>query len=164
MQGAGGVSAPGGSGGEDRRAPPAAFPAGGADGSTPDDRHEAQRQRALLAAIAAPGAEAAGLGLREQGARAQAGLAAYRANLVAVAQRALGAAFPTLAAMLGILTETGYPTEHAGILAVPTTELGKSGELKTLPGKKCPECGNKALIRKDGCDFCTDCGHTGACG
>ena len=67
-------------------------------------------------------------------------------------------------AMLGILTEAGYPIEHAGILAVPTTELGKSGELKALPGKKCPECGNKALIRKDGCDFCTDCGHTGACG
>jgi UTP--glucose-1-phosphate uridylyltransferase len=35
---------------------------------------------------------------------------------------------------------------------------------KTLPGKKCPECGNKSLIRKDGCDFCTDCGFTGACG
>ncbi|MBP8296826.1 MAG: adenosylcobalamin-dependent ribonucleoside-diphosphate reductase [Burkholderiales bacterium] len=67
-------------------------------------------------------------------------------------------------AMLGILTETGYPTEHAGILAVPTAELGRSVELKALPGKKCPECGNKALIRKDGCDFCTDCGHTGACG
>jgi ribonucleoside-diphosphate reductase alpha chain len=67
-------------------------------------------------------------------------------------------------AMLGILTEEGYPVEHAGILAVPATEQAASGELKTLPGKKCPECGNKALIRKDGCDFCTDCGYTGACG
>ena len=36
--------------------------------------------------------------------------------------------------------------------------------LRVLPGKKCPECGNRALIRKDGCDFCTDCGYTGACG
>ena len=43
-------------------------------------------------------------------------------------------------------------------------EQVQSTELKTLPGKKCPECGNKALIRKDGCDFCTDCGYTGACG
>ena len=67
-------------------------------------------------------------------------------------------------AMLGILTEQGYPVEHAGILAVPPAEQAQSAELKTLPGKKCPECGNKALIRKDGCDFCTDCGYTGACG
>ena len=67
-------------------------------------------------------------------------------------------------AMLGILTEQGYPVEHAGILAVPPAEQAGNGELKTLPGKKCPECGNKALIRKDGCDFCTDCGYTGACG
>jgi ribonucleoside-diphosphate reductase alpha chain len=67
-------------------------------------------------------------------------------------------------AMLGILTEEGYPVEHAGILAVPPAEQAHSAELKTLPGKKCPECGNKALIRKDGCDFCTDCGFTGACG
>jgi ribonucleoside-diphosphate reductase alpha chain len=67
-------------------------------------------------------------------------------------------------AMLGILTEQGYPVEHAGILSVPPAEQARSTELKTLPGKKCPECGNKALIRKDGCDFCTDCGYTGACG
>ena len=67
-------------------------------------------------------------------------------------------------AMLGILTERGYPVEHAGILAVPPAEQAHSAELKTLPGKKCPECGNKAMIRKDGCDFCTDCGYTGACG
>jgi ribonucleoside-diphosphate reductase alpha chain len=67
-------------------------------------------------------------------------------------------------AMLGILTEQGYPVEHAGILAVPLDEQARGAELKTLPGKKCPECGNKALTRKDGCDFCTDCGYTGACG
>ena len=67
-------------------------------------------------------------------------------------------------AMLGILTEQGYPVEHAGILAVPAAEQAGSGVLKTLPGKKCPECGNKALIRRDGCDFCADCGYTGACG
>jgi ribonucleoside-diphosphate reductase alpha chain len=67
-------------------------------------------------------------------------------------------------AMLGIVTEQGYPVEHAGILAVPPAEQAQSAELRPLPGKKCPECGNKALIRKDGCDFCTDCGYTGACG
>jgi len=66
--------------------------------------------------------------------------------------------------MLGILTEQGYPVEQAGILAVPLAEQAQRGALETLPGKKCPECGNKAMIRKDGCDFCTDCGYTGACG
>ena len=66
-------------------------------------------------------------------------------------------------AMLGILTEEGYPLAAAGILDVPETEQAKRA-YKTLPGKKCPECGNKAMIRKDGCDFCTDCGYTGACG
>ena len=67
-------------------------------------------------------------------------------------------------AMLGILTDQGYPVEHAGILAVPAAEQARSAVMRTLPGKKCPECGNKALIRKDGCDFCTGCGYTGVCG
>jgi len=67
-------------------------------------------------------------------------------------------------AMLGILTEQGYPLAHAGILAVPPAEQAHRAELRTLPGRKCPECGNKAMIRKDGCDFCTDCGYTGVCG
>ena len=31
-------------------------------------------------------------------------------------------------------------------------------------GSKCPECGAHAMIRKDGCDFCTQCGHLGSCG
>lgn len=33
-----------------------------------------------------------------------------------------------------------------------------------LAGSKCPECGAHAMIRKDGCDFCTQCGHVGTCG
>ena len=33
-----------------------------------------------------------------------------------------------------------------------------------LAGAKCPECGARAMIRKDGCDFCTQCGHMGSCG
>lgn len=31
-------------------------------------------------------------------------------------------------------------------------------------GKKCSECGAHAMIRKDGCDYCTQCGHLGSCG
>ena len=33
-----------------------------------------------------------------------------------------------------------------------------------MSGRKCPECGAYATIRKDGCDYCTHCGHIGACG
>ena len=33
-----------------------------------------------------------------------------------------------------------------------------------MPGKKCGECGAHAVIRKDGCDHCTQCGHLGVCG
>ncbi|WP_341887265.1 putative DNA-binding domain-containing protein [Variovorax sp. YR752] len=59
---------------------------------------EAQRQQQLLAAILRHDAAPA---LREQGARAERGLAAYRANAGALAERALAAAAPTVAAMLG---------------------------------------------------------------
>jgi ribonucleoside-diphosphate reductase alpha chain len=34
----------------------------------------------------------------------------------------------------------------------------------SMAGSKCPECGAHAVIRKDGCEFCTACGHVGACG
>ncbi|KND57473.1 Ribonucleotide reductase of class II (coenzyme B12-dependent) [Candidatus Paraburkholderia schumanniana] len=33
-----------------------------------------------------------------------------------------------------------------------------------MHGRKCATCGANAVIRKDGCDFCTACGEIGACG
>ena len=33
-----------------------------------------------------------------------------------------------------------------------------------MAGKKCSECGAHAVIRKDGCDYCTQCGQLGTCG
>ena len=33
-----------------------------------------------------------------------------------------------------------------------------------MAGKKCSECGAHAMIRKDGCDYCTQCGFIGSCG
>ncbi|MDO5103329.1 MAG: adenosylcobalamin-dependent ribonucleoside-diphosphate reductase [Lautropia sp.] len=33
-----------------------------------------------------------------------------------------------------------------------------------MAGKKCAECGAHAVIRKDGCDYCTQCGMVGSCG
>jgi ribonucleoside-diphosphate reductase alpha chain len=31
-------------------------------------------------------------------------------------------------------------------------------------GKECRSCGAKAVIKKDGCEFCTNCGEVGSCG
>jgi ribonucleoside-diphosphate reductase alpha chain len=36
--------------------------------------------------------------------------------------------------------------------------------LLPMHGRTCPTCGANAVIRKDGCDFCTACGEVGACG
>lgn len=33
-----------------------------------------------------------------------------------------------------------------------------------MAGKKCSDCGAMAVIRKDGCDYCTQCGLLGSCG
>ena len=33
-----------------------------------------------------------------------------------------------------------------------------------MQGMLCGECGNHAVIKKDGCDFCTACGAVGSCG
>jgi ribonucleoside-diphosphate reductase alpha chain len=63
-------------------------------------------------------------------------------------------------AMLGILDENGVPKQQMGILESPSA----TRETPLLAGAKCPECGNKTLIRKDGCDYCTACGYVGFCG
>ncbi|MBT0571135.1 adenosylcobalamin-dependent ribonucleoside-diphosphate reductase [Curvibacter sp. CHRR-16] len=39
-----------------------------------------------------------------------------------------------------------------------------SDQAPVMVGKKCTECGAHAVIRKDGCDYCTQCGFTGSCG
>jgi ribonucleoside-diphosphate reductase alpha chain len=62
-------------------------------------------------------------------------------------------------AMLGILDENGVPKQQMGILERPASK-----ETPVLAGAKCPECGNKTLIRRDGCDYCTACGYVGLCG
>ena len=62
-------------------------------------------------------------------------------------------------AMLGILDEEGYPVQAMGMLEAP-----KAGVAPKMKGAKCPECGNYAVIKKDGCDFCSACGWVGVCG
>ena len=72
-------------------------------------------------------------------------------------------------AMLGLLDEDGYPLIEAGMMQydadnVVPIKARSVGAMEVTPGKRCGECGNYAVIRKDGCDFCTACGATGACG
>ncbi|WP_338621152.1 adenosylcobalamin-dependent ribonucleoside-diphosphate reductase [Paludibacterium sp. THUN1379] len=70
-------------------------------------------------------------------------------------------------AMLGILTEEGFPVENMGVMVPEQGDLFEDGnveQMKPVAGKPCPECGNHALIKRDGCEFCTACGHVGACG
>jgi ribonucleoside-diphosphate reductase alpha chain len=62
-------------------------------------------------------------------------------------------------AMLGLLDEEGYPVQAMGLLEAP-----KAGAATKMKGLKCSECGNFAVIRKDGCDFCSACGAVGVCG
>lgn len=59
---------------------------------------------------------------------------------------------------LGILGEDRRAVRSAGLLPEP--------EPRTLvaAGRVCPECGYPALIRKDGCDYCGQCGYVGSCG
>ncbi len=54
-------------------------------------------------------------------------------------------------------------TAHAGD-ADQAASATHAPTLGLMPGKKCPECGAHTQIRKDGCDYCTACGHVGVCG
>jgi ribonucleoside-diphosphate reductase alpha chain len=67
-------------------------------------------------------------------------------------------------AMLGVLDERGYPINEMGVLEIPAADREETEQYRALPGKQCKECGNFALIKKDGCEFCTACGAIGACG
>jgi len=68
-------------------------------------------------------------------------------------------------AMLGVLDERGYPLNEMGVLEIPEDDRGaERGAYAVRTGKVCKECGNLAVIHKDGCEFCTACGAIGACG
>jgi len=68
--------------------------------------------------------------------------------------------------------ETALPADfgirpHPGEAETSTlqsTQPGVLPGLHTMLGRKCGSCGANAVIRKDGCDFCTACGEVGACG
>ena len=54
--------------------------------------------------------------------------------------------------------------QRSGVPAVQSTAQAVTAPAAIQTGAKCPECGACAMIRKDGCDWCSECGHLGACG
>jgi len=58
---------------------------------------------------------------------------------------------------------TDTPHE-AGQIAAQQATAPTTAAPHFMAGKKCSECGAHAVIRKDGCDYCTQCGHLGSCG
>ncbi|HXE20285.1 MAG TPA: adenosylcobalamin-dependent ribonucleoside-diphosphate reductase [Castellaniella sp.] len=72
-------------------------------------------------------------------------------------------------AMLGILDEQGDPIEQMGVVQAETAqpavpESGGRNAALAMEGAECPECHLHRIIRKDGCQFCTNCGYQGSCG
>ncbi|GAA6142113.1 adenosylcobalamin-dependent ribonucleoside-diphosphate reductase [Hydrogenophaga sp. 5NK40-0174] len=72
-------------------------------------------------------------------------------------------------AIQNILSQRAKAVAASAASAAPVAAAPAAPELAGMPsgvmaGKKCPECGAHAMIRKDGCDYCTSCGHLGSCG
>jgi len=72
-------------------------------------------------------------------------------------------------AMLGILDEEGYALEEMGVVQayddnVVRLKARSAGAMEVQPGRLCKQCRSYAVIKKDGCEFCTACGEVGACG
>ena len=70
--------------------------------------------------------------------------------------------------MLGILDGDGFPLRNAGLMEQDYHNVvaleRRSIEQTRIIGKTCPECNASAVIKKDGCDYCTACGAIGSCG
>lgn len=70
--------------------------------------------------------------------------------------------------MLGILDEKWKPVKQIGLLDSPKNVVSLvsnvSDNKPMLNGKLCEHCGMHAVIKRDGCEVCTNCGEIGACG
>ncbi|MDR3064406.1 MAG: adenosylcobalamin-dependent ribonucleoside-diphosphate reductase [Comamonas sp.] len=64
-------------------------------------------------------------------------------------------------AIQSIIANRGLPQPAPSTAATPAAAPEDHG---SVPGKKCPDCGAHAMIKKDGCQFCTACGFVGSCG
>lgn len=63
--------------------------------------------------------------------------------------------------VLGLLGADGFVEQDA---LSEATDTPPETSAAITPGKPCSECGAHAVIKKDGCDFCTACGAIGSCG
>jgi ribonucleoside-diphosphate reductase alpha chain len=62
-------------------------------------------------------------------------------------------------------SQTGKTDAAMSQAAMPASAVVANAAMPpAMVGKKCGECGAYAVIRKDGCDYCTQCGHVGTCG
>jgi ribonucleoside-diphosphate reductase alpha chain len=68
---------------------------------------------------------------------------------------ALRATQPEISTLPEALAEAG---------ATASTVFASEAAQTVIKGKKCADCGAHAVIRKDGCDYCTQCGYLGSCG
>ena len=66
-------------------------------------------------------------------------------------------------ALQNILSQRASQAGSAEVQA-PAEVSPSAATTSVMAGKKCPECGAHAMIRKDGCEYCTQCGHLGSCG
>lgn len=73
--------------------------------------------------------------------------------------------------MLGILDENFNPVDGNAIdedfrIEVTDNSTNRLSAMGSMmpKGKLCKECGAHAVIKKDGCEFCTSCGAVGSCG
>jgi ribonucleoside-diphosphate reductase alpha chain len=58
---------------------------------------------------------------------------------------------------------SGQPVAEAALQSNRLNDAHTTAH-SVMVGKLCSECGAHAVIRKDGCDYCTNCGHLGSCG
>ena len=67
-------------------------------------------------------------------------------------------------AMLGVLDKDGHPIQQLGYFHQEGAVAEGKG-VKAVSGlKACPECAQYTIVKRDGCEFCTACGHQGSCG
>ncbi len=66
---------------------------------------------------------------------------------------------------LGLLNEDGtVETANAFLGSQAGESSGADPVYHRGSGRPCPECGVNAVMKYNGCDKCTNCGYTGACG
>ena len=64
-------------------------------------------------------------------------------------------------AIQSIIANRGLPRPAPSTAATPASPPENNA---SVTGQKCPDCGAHAMIKKDGCQFCTACGFVGSCG